>query len=187
MSPDNHVQLHDTRVADRSIAHLLHRASQMATEMFAAMAGPKGLTPRQFTVLKAVSEREGLSQTDLVAETGIDRSTLADIVRRMLKKGLLVRHRTKEDQRTYAVRLSLSGREILEAHEPLAQSADEQLLAAVPSDLHEGFVEALGHLTSGWDGADEKVGNGSRHNTSHGEVSPKEKQTIRKMTAYSAA
>ncbi|MFZ1102753.1 MAG: helix-turn-helix domain-containing protein, partial [Hyphomicrobiaceae bacterium] len=38
--------------------------------------------------------------------TGIDRSTLADIVRRLTRKGLLQRCRTNEDARAYAVRLT---------------------------------------------------------------------------------
>ena len=57
------------------------------------------LTPRQLAVLVTVAQNEGLSQTGLVDRTGIDRSTLADIVRRMQRKGLLQRRRTKEDAR----------------------------------------------------------------------------------------
>ncbi len=52
------------------------------------------LTARQFAVLLTVEEDEGLSQTDLVNMTGIDRSTLADMIGRMLKKDLLRRRRT---------------------------------------------------------------------------------------------
>ena len=54
-----------------------------------------GLTPRQLAVLITVSQTEGQSQTGLVERTGIDRSTMADIVRRMQRKGLLKRRRTK--------------------------------------------------------------------------------------------
>ena len=75
--------------------------------------GVGDLTPRQFAVLVTVSQNEGLSQTHLVERTGIDRSTLADIVRRMLKKGLLQRRRTKEDARAYAVKLTEEGWRVL--------------------------------------------------------------------------
>ena len=74
---------------ERSPIHLLHRAGQCAGDIFQMEIGGGDLTPRQYAVLLTVSLNEGLSQTNLVEKTGIDRSTLADIVRRMLKKGLL--------------------------------------------------------------------------------------------------
>jgi len=38
------------------------------------------LPNNNFTVLAAVEQNEGMSQTDLVAITGIDRSTLAEMI-----------------------------------------------------------------------------------------------------------
>lgn len=115
--------------------------------------GAGDLTPRQYAVLVAVSQNEGLSQTNLVERTGVDRSTLADIVRRMLKKGLLQRRRTKDDARAYAVKLTDEGWRILKAADPLARRVDEKILAALPGQQRERFlqdltliVEALGKL-----------------------------------------
>ncbi len=62
-----------------SPSHLMHRALQLALDIYAEEAGPDGLTQRQFAVLEAVAARSGLTQTDLVKATGIDRSTLADL------------------------------------------------------------------------------------------------------------
>lgn len=89
----------------RSPIHLLHRAGQCAQDIFHAEM-PSDLTPRQFVILITVSQHEGLSQTGLFDRTGIDRSTLADIVRRLQRKGLLQRRRALEDARAYAVRLT---------------------------------------------------------------------------------
>lgn len=100
-------------------------------------------------VLLAVVQREGLSQTDLVACTGIDRSTLADIVHRMLKKGFLARRRTRADARLYSIRLTDKGREALEAAEPAAKSAEERLLALLDGDKRRLFLETLSQIVSG--------------------------------------
>lgn len=128
---------------DASPVHLLHRAGQRAAEMFDAAVGGKGLTPRQYAILLALSENEGVSQTDLVERTGIDRSTLADVVRRMIKKGLVLRRRTKEDQRAYAVRLSEKGRQALMDTVAAANAADQRVLAALSSDKRKTFLESL--------------------------------------------
>lgn len=118
------------------------------------------LTPRQYAVLVAVSQNEGVSQTLLVEKTGVDRSTLADIVRRMLKKGLLQRRRTKEDARAYAVKLTDEGWRVLKTADPLARRVDEKILAVLPGQQRERFlqdlnliVKALGKLQSA-NGAD---------------------------------
>jgi DNA-binding MarR family transcriptional regulator len=128
---------------DRSPIHLLHRASQAVGQIFAAGMLTNDLTPRQLAVLVAVAENEGLSQTDLVERTGVDRSTLADIVKRLKGKGLLQRKRTREDARAYAVKLTEDGHKFLRAAEPLARRVDERILDALPAKRRAEFMSAL--------------------------------------------
>jgi len=90
-----------------------------------------------------VAQREGLSQTDLVEVTGIDRSTLADIVRRMLKKGLLQRRRTREDARAYAVKLTDEGLRILAAARPKVEAVDARIVATLTAEQRATLVEDL--------------------------------------------
>jgi DNA-binding MarR family transcriptional regulator len=138
----------------RSPIHLLHRAGQCAYEIFQTEVKEGDLTPRQLAVLMAVASNEGLSQTGLVDLTGIDRSTLADIVRRMQRKGLLQRRRTREDARAYAVKLTEDGKQVLSMAAPLAERVDQRVLRALPAESREKFlndlhaiVEALQTLT----------------------------------------
>jgi MarR family transcriptional regulator, temperature-dependent positive regulator of motility len=133
---------------DRSPVHLLHRAGQCASDVFQAEMANGDLTPRQFAVLLSVSQNEGLSQTDLVERTGIDRSTLADIVRRMLKKGLLQRRRTREDARAYAVKLTDEGRQVLAQTQPFSRRVDDRILAALPAQSRERFLEDLQNIVT---------------------------------------
>jgi DNA-binding MarR family transcriptional regulator len=116
---------------DRSIIHLLHRASQRATEIFALETRTFDITARQYAVLTAVAQHEGLSQTDLVRLTGIDRSTLADVVQRLLRRGIIEREKTTRDGRTYAVSLTARGHEILETLKPHARRADRAVLSCL--------------------------------------------------------
>jgi DNA-binding MarR family transcriptional regulator len=131
---------------DRSPIHLLHRVEQFAGDVFSEEMSDAGLTPRQYAVLLTVSQNEGLSQTALVDRTGIDRSTLADIIRRMLKKGLLRRKRTKEDARAYAVHLTPKGKDALAAAIPAASNADERIMMALPAAEREEFLRALTNI-----------------------------------------
>jgi DNA-binding MarR family transcriptional regulator len=131
---------------DRSPIHLLHRAYQAVDQVFAAGMKANGLTARQLAVLVAVAQHEGQSQTDLVGRTGIDRSTLADLVKRLKGKGLLQRKRTREDARAYAVKLTAEGQQVLRAAEPLARRVDERILDALPAKRREAFMASLASI-----------------------------------------
>ena len=140
-----------------SPSHLMHRVLQLALDIYAEEAGPDGLTQRQFAVLEAVSVRSGLTQTDLVKATGIDRSTLADLVARMTSKGLLERERSALDARAKAVRLSEAGQAALEAARPRVEAADKRILALLPKARREGFLDLLTSLTEAADAAPEQA------------------------------
>jgi DNA-binding MarR family transcriptional regulator len=128
---------------NRSATHLLHRAGQRAADIFSEESRAGGLTPRQFAMLTAVSEQEGLTQTELVGRTGIDRSTLADIVARLLNRGLIQRRRAKDDGRAYAIKLSAQGAKALRDAQPGAVAADTRLLASLPPAKRQDFLDTL--------------------------------------------
>ena len=111
--------------------HLLHRASQRADGLFARQVRPSDLTPRQFIVLQAVADKNGLSQTDIMAVTGIDRSSTAELVRTLVTNGWLKRRRTRRDARVYAVRITSSGRQMLETGMSATRAAEDKLLLPV--------------------------------------------------------
>ncbi|HEY0436528.1 MAG TPA: MarR family winged helix-turn-helix transcriptional regulator [Phenylobacterium sp.] len=118
-------------VLDRSPSHLLHRALQRALDIYAEEFGEGAITQRQFAVLAAAQERDGATQADLVRITGIDRSTLADMARRMIDKGLLERERSTKDARANAVRLTEAGRAALDEAGPRMAATDARLLKLV--------------------------------------------------------
>lgn len=141
---------------ERSPLHLLHRAGQCASEVFQVEVGSDELTPRQYAILVTVAHHEGVSQTQLVDLTGIDRSTLADVVRRMLKKGLLQRRRTRDDARAYAVKLTEEGSRVLKTHEPMARRVDERILASLPAQQRDRFLQDLNAIVEALDRSREK-------------------------------
>lgn len=136
------------RRPDVSCLHLLHRAGQCAEVLFALEAQGSELTPRQYAVLLTVADNPDVSQTVLVAETGVDRSTLADIVRRLVDKRLLQRKRTKEDARMYAVRITPKGLSTLASLRPAAGRVDARLLAVLSAGHRSEFIDNLRRIVT---------------------------------------
>lgn len=132
---------------DESPSHLLHRVLQIALDIYNAEAGEGALSQRQYAVLKALEGSEGLSQTDLVKVTGIDRSTLADLVSRMLAKELVARERSATDARANLVQIADAGKTALAEMEPRVLAADEKILSLLSPPKRDSFVKLLRKLT----------------------------------------
>ena len=130
-----------------SLLHLLHRASQIAEERLTRGLGDTDVTPRQIAVLVVIADREDLNQTDVTEATGIDRSTLADIVRRLVDRKLVSRKRTKEDARAYALKVTDAGRRVLTTSMPVLARVEAELLDVLPAKKRGELVGLLKELT----------------------------------------
>ncbi|HTK36826.1 MAG TPA: MarR family transcriptional regulator [Caulobacteraceae bacterium] len=166
---------------DRSPSHLLHRALQLALDFYAEEAAAGAPTQRQYAVLSAVAAQEGRTQTELVRATGIDRSTLADLVARMIGKDLLARERSSSDGRANAVHLSEAGRAALAAAAPGVASADSRLLGVLSKSKRDPFLAALRQLAKSGDKAlakaEKAAAKGDAAPSANGDAPPKPKKS----------
>jgi len=144
----------DAKPFARSFSHLLKRAVQYSVHRYMEEVGKSGLTHRQFTVLSAVDVHDGKSQTELVRITGIDRSTLADLVARLMAQGYVQRRRTKEDARTNSVRLTPIGKKMLKTAQSGADDVDKNLLANFPATDRKTVLDCLTVLAGEMDRVD---------------------------------
>jgi MarR family transcriptional regulator, temperature-dependent positive regulator of motility len=142
----------------RSFSHLLKRATQYSVHYYMQDAGKSGLTHRQFTVLAAVDAFEGKSQTELVRITGIDRSTLADLVARLMAQGLLQRRRSKEDARTNSVRLTPVGKKALKSAQSGADDVDKSMLGMFSNTDRKTLIDCLAAIAAEMDKIESETG-----------------------------
>ena len=135
----------------QSPSHLLRRAQQYASEIFIATGLSDGVTLRQSVVLAAIAEGAVQSQSDLVRATGVDRSTLADMIARMERKGLIARSTAADDGRAKSVALTPSGRAKLEEALPAMRQVDAALIDVLPRNRRKAFRDTLGALAKAAD------------------------------------
>jgi len=130
-----------------SASHLLHRAEQLVGDT---------ITLRQFVVLAAIAEAPGLSQSELVRATGIDRSTIADMMMRMGRSGWIARTPSPTDARAQSVNLTADGAKLLASATHHARAADAAILDALPRTKARTLLNILTKLAKLVDEANEK-------------------------------
>jgi DNA-binding MarR family transcriptional regulator len=130
------------RLSD-SPSHLLRRAQQYVSDIFLKTSLADSVTLRQSVVLAAIAEQEGQSQTALVQATGVDRSTLAEMISRMEKRGLVRRVADKDDGRAKSVSLTDAGREALAEALPVMRTVDQALMDILPRNRRKSFRDTL--------------------------------------------
>lgn len=123
--------------ATSSLIHVLHRANQRADDLFTRAAGDLPITARQFVVMSIVDDNAEPSQSLICERSGIDRSTLADIVARLVDRGLLSRKRTKLDGRKYAIRLTDEGKRCLDEAMRAAQHVENVVESALTTEQRQ--------------------------------------------------
>ena len=94
------------------IAALL-RAANIADASFVEAMGTQNATTREMQVLAAIAAGEQPNQTRICELTGIDRSALSVICRRLAKKGWIARRHSRRDSRAYAMTVSPEGHAVL--------------------------------------------------------------------------
>ena len=122
--------------------HLLRRNDQRAYEIFSRIVSD-GLTRQQFALLIALAQTPGASQNALVAETGVDKSTIREILDRMVTRGWVKRERAADDKRAWTMHISVKGQRLLDERIEKALLVQQEIMAPLPPELRDPFIRCL--------------------------------------------
>lgn len=122
--------------------HLLRRAHQRSYELFTKRVGPT-VTRQQFALLLSLAQRPGASQRDLVDATGMDKSTLKEMLERMVARGWVLRERDPSDSRAWTMLMTAQGRELLNELIPLVAGVQRDILAPLAEEDRPVFMRLL--------------------------------------------
>ena len=126
----------------RAPGHLLRRNDQRAFEIFSRIASD-GLTRQQFALLMALAQTPGASQNALVHETGVDKSTIREILDRMVARGWVERERAAYDKRAWTMHISAKGQRLLDERMEKALLVQQEIMAPLPLELRDPFIRCL--------------------------------------------
>jgi DNA-binding MarR family transcriptional regulator len=127
---------------------LLNEAAHaLTTELAAGLAGV-GVTPREHCVLSK-SLGGDLTQREIAALSGIDKTTMVATVDRLESAGLAERRPSATDRRARIVAITPAGREVLAQADGVVARVYDDVLATLPPGERTGFIAALQRLVEG--------------------------------------
>ena len=157
------------QVADQAAVDAVLTASRtliaVATQSLGAAA--EDTTIAQYRALVVLASRGPQRVSDLAAALGVTPSTAGRMCDRLVRKGLVRRHRQAGDRRSVRIALTAPGRDLVAEVTRRRRAELTRLLRALPADQHEpvtaafrAFAAAAGELPqpgdapsrSGWPG-----------------------------------
>ena len=111
--------------------HLIRRAHQVSTALFAEECSGFDLTSVQYAALFAIAAHDGIDATRLATMIAFDRSTIGDVLERLESKGWITRASSSTDKRIKSVHLSMSGKQLLGDVAPTVARVQQRLLGCL--------------------------------------------------------
>ncbi len=130
-------------VMELSPGYLLRRNHQRAHDIYLELVGPDGPTRQQVSVLLALAQHEGISQRRVTELTGLDKSTLKEMLGRLISRGLVGRRRNKRDSRAWELTITTAGVNLLNTMAAQINEAQQKTLEPLPEALREVFIHCL--------------------------------------------
>ena len=122
---------------------LIRRLHQIHVAIFLEECAGFGITPVQFSLMSVLVDHAPVDQASLAAEIGVDRTTVAGVLRRLESRGLVSRSGHRGDRRLKMCRLTAKGTQLVRRMEAAVRRAHDRTVAALDPTLRRHFIELL--------------------------------------------
>ncbi|EGT4253538.1 MarR family transcriptional regulator [Citrobacter amalonaticus] len=121
--------------------HLLRQLFQQHTARW--QHALPDLTKPQYAVMRAIAEHPGIEQVNLMEAAVSTKATLAEMLSRMEKRGLVRRENDPLDKRRRFVYLTTEGEALLNVTMPLGNQVDEEFLGRLNDEERAQFARLI--------------------------------------------
>lgn len=123
--------------------YLVRRLHQIHIGLFSEECAGFDITPIQFGLLTVLSRGGTFDQVTLSNQVGIDRTSGADVIKRLARRGLVERFASQQDRRAMLVRITDAGKTLIVQMQPLMQAAQNRLLAPLTTEQQHQFTTLM--------------------------------------------
>jgi DNA-binding MarR family transcriptional regulator len=117
--------------------------SLIAVATLSLGAAAEETTIAQYRALVVLASRGPQRMVDLASALGVAPSTAARMCDRLVRKGLIRRHRARADRRAVLVSVTAAGRQVVDQATARRRALIADILAELPADTQRAVAEAL--------------------------------------------
>jgi MarR family transcriptional regulator, temperature-dependent positive regulator of motility len=124
------IKQNDPKALAKFTGSLVRRAQQRHVAIWLSEVSAE-ITSVQYAALEILQATPGVNQRQLGDELDVDRSTIADLVARMVRNGLIERTDDPDDKRSYVLYLTADGKKQLALLRPRVEEVERVLTAGL--------------------------------------------------------
>jgi DNA-binding MarR family transcriptional regulator len=126
----------------------LRMAQEASFAAFSHHSAAIGENPGRFATLMLIARNADISQTELSAASGRDKSSLTPVVEDLVRRGLVERKRVDSDRRTYRLNLTAAGRKTLALMTRAARKHERNLDRLIGPRDKQRFIAILKRIAA---------------------------------------
>ncbi len=132
--------------SDNSFAYLMQDVTRHLRTQFDRRAAHVGLTRAQWRALKAISRRQGLSQTELAEQLDMEPIPVGRVVDRLEKSGYAERRADPIDRRRWCLYLTDKAQPVIDELELVAEGLRGDVLRGIRRGDLDTLLQVLGQI-----------------------------------------
>lgn len=129
-----------------ALGYLVKHAYRRLSALSKAALEPVGIDVRELGVLTVLAGRQPLSQQEVAAKLGVDRTTMVAVIDALEAHGIVTREPDPADRRRNIVRLTAAGHARYRDADAARIAAEAEFLAPLSRPQAEQFRRALSSL-----------------------------------------
>jgi DNA-binding MarR family transcriptional regulator len=133
------------RLDELLVVHL-SRLDILLSQAFYTATEQERLRPGVISSLALIVANPGISQNEIGRYTGIDKSAMVPIIDYLEESGYVVREKSREDRRRYALRATSEGEDRLESLVDAVKKIENDMLAKVSKKEIETFQNLVDRM-----------------------------------------
>ena len=133
---------------------LVRRLHQIGDALFFEECKTKNITPVQFGVLTALSMNPWLDQKAIGRELALDRTTTAEVLKRLEEKELIERRVNPDDRRSRLSVITKQGLKLMQSLQEGLQRSQDRLIEPLSGADRDGFMKLVTQIVEAHESMD---------------------------------